>query len=459
MPNTLSEKIYYKMPNILQDVTFSMYGWYLARQRYNSYFDRYLENLKSTEWWPENKILYYQNMQMIKLLKYAYESVEFYHKWYDECGVDIKSVASIEDLNRLPILTKQLVRKSFGRMVSSNFSKRHLYKSLTSGTTGTPLTVYQTKAGLAFQWAIWWRHKARFGLSTKDRYLTLGARIPVSQTQSTCPYWRKDFINNRVYMSTYHISKRTVKDIVSYLNATNFDFFTGYPSAMYSLANLISEAGLKLYNKPKYIISGSDALLPKYEMLISKIFGAPVTEQYGMSEFAGNMSKCEFGNYHVDFECCYVEALPIEKAGVYKILLTGWGNKAMPFIRYEVGDFGVPRDCNCACGRKSLYFESIDGRLEDYIITPDGRKIIGMNQVFEYAKNAREIQIYQKTPERVEFRIVPGRAFGKKDKEALTTEFRRRAGSKIVIQFNIVNELQRSASGKLKAVISDVSAQ
>lgn len=459
MPGTLSEKIYYKLPIFLQNSIFTIYGWNLSRKRYNRFFYEHLERLKRMEWWSSDKIKAHQDKNVIRIVGHAYDTVPFYRNWYDESRIDIGCIKSTSDLKYLPILTKKIIKEKQHEMISSSFKKDSLIKGLTSGTTGTPLAIYQTPEGLAYQWAVWWRHKSRFGLTVKDRHLTFGARVPIDQNQSHPPYWRNDFLSNRVYLSTYHLSKQTVGDIVAYLNSTNFDFFTGYPSAMYVLATLMEESGLRLYNCPKYIVTGADALLPTYESLISRVFGAPVTEQYGMAEFAGNMSKCEHGNFHVDFECCHVETLPRDGSDYHSLIMTGWGNLGMPFIRYEVGDYGRPMEHLCACGRKSQCFASIDGRLEDYVITPDGRKLIGMNQVFEYAEHAREIQIYQKTCNEVEFRIVPKEGFGEEDKDALIREFQRRGGGEINISFIIVDKLKRSSSGKLKAVISEVSEQ
>jgi phenylacetate-CoA ligase len=223
---------------------------------------------------------------------------------------------------------------------------------------------------------------------------------------------------------------------------------------MYGMACLIEEAGVTLTKPPKCVVSGSDALLPNYEATIRRVFQAPVTEQYGMTEFAGNLSKCEAGKFHVDFECCVVEQIPIEDSNCCKLLLTGWGNPAMPFIRYELGDYAVPCNSPCTCGRQSQSYQSIDGRLEDYIVTPDGRKIIGMNQVFEYAKHAKEIQLVQNEVDAVEFRIVPDPGFGDLDKQALTREFSRRAGADMKITFRIVQQITRSSTGKFRAVIS-----
>jgi phenylacetate-CoA ligase len=435
---------------------FSAYGWSLSRKRHSKFFYEQLSQLRETEWWSSDQIEAYQNLQLMQVVKHAYASTPFYKKWFAECGATIDDIKSLEDLKNLPILTKKVVKEFQSEMISNVYDKNKLIKHLTSGTTGTPLDVYFTSEGLAFQQAVWWRHKARFGLSPKDKHLTFGARVPIDEQQSSPPYWRNDIFNNRVYLSSYHIGRSTVKDIVDYLNKSKFVFYTGYPSSMYSLAALMDEMGLYLLNPPRYVVTGSDALLPRYQSLISRVFRSPVTEQYGMTEFAGNLSKCEYGRFHVDFECCHVEHEVQESSGLYKLLLTGWGNKAMPFIRSEVGDYATQSQAPCPCGRKSACYDSIDGRLEDYIVTPDGRRLIGMNQVFEYAKNAKQMQIYQSSLDAVEFRIIPDAGFGDADKDALIREFRRRAGSGIQIKFRLVDQMILSSSGKLKAVISEI---
>ena len=215
------------------------------------------------------------------------------------------------------------------------------------------------------------------------------------------------------------------------------------------------EQKLKLKNPPKIIITGSDQLLESQKKRWHKTFGVPITEQYGMVEFAGNLSKCKNDNYHEDFECCHIEVVENDE---YKnnLILTGWSNIAMPLIRYEIGDFIGDEISNCGCGRESRCFKTIEGRNEDYIVTLEGKKIMGMNQVFEYAKNVSEIQLFQKELGSVEFRIIPSTNFSEDDKKGLIRELKRRAGDKLKINFKLVKEIKLTSKGKYKAVISKI---
>lgn len=455
MPSSRLESIYYKLPVKIQNLIFSLYGLKLKSIRYDKNFKNYLEQYKRTEWSDSDTIKTKQNESFLKLLKHAYETVPFYKRWYDENDVDIKNIKSIDDIDKLPILTKKLVYDNQNDLISNIYNKKSLISNLTSGTSGTPIKVLQTKDSISKQWAIFWRHKARFGLTIDDKQLMIGARLPISQEVNKPPYWRNDFFNNRVYLSAYHISENTVQRIVNFLNKNHFDFFNGYPSALYNLAVLMEEKNLKLYNRPKYIVTSSDALTDKRDHLIKKVFGAPTTEFYGNVEFAGTMSKCKKSRFHVDYEHCYIEKHKIRHSNYYNLILTSWGNYAMPFIRYDIGDYGIPSETKCECGRESESYISIEGRVEDFIITPDGRKIIGMNQVFEYATNAIEIQLYQEEKNSVLFKIVPNENFNENDKISLLREFRRRAGNSIKVNFKFVDKIEKSETGKFKAVISN----
>lgn len=459
MPNSLAERIYYRLPILLQDAAFSIYGFGLWRSRFTKHFWRRLAELKESQFWDANRIASFQDQQIRTIVRHAYETVPFYRRWYDELGVDVARIEGREDLNRLPVLTKAMVRQHQAEMVSDAFSTRSLKSGLTSGTSGTPLRIYRTRDAVSFQWAVWWRHRSRFGIEPGQKYLMFGARVPIAADQQTPPFWRKDYFGHRTYLSTYHMTPANLPSIVDFLNRKSYQYYLGYPSAIHVLAHYLLDRGIQLANPPKYVVTGSDALLPAFEKSIQSGIGAPVTEQYGMAEFAGNMSKCEHGAFHLDFECCHVEGMPLAGSDGTRqaLVFTGWGNPAMPFIRYEVGDYGTPAAEPCPCGRESLTFQGIDGRTEDYIRTPDGRLVIGLNQVLEYGTGAKEIQIYQERLDQIELRVVPGPEYCEESQRALLRELRRRVGDSLDVKFVQVETIPRTPSGKFRAVVSKLA--
>ncbi len=456
MSDPIYEKVYHKLPVFLQNVAVSVYGLKLRRQRYGKLFHRYTEELKATEWHTKEEIEDLQNKCFRDLIVHAYKKVPFYKNLYDSHGVNFSQIQNLDDINRLPVITKNDIKKANTQVISDEFQAENLITTKTSGTTGTPLTVYQTLESINLQWAFFWRSRIRFDLSINDRHLMFGARMPVSQEQNYPPYWRHDYFNKRVYISTSHISRKTLHSIVNFLNTNQFVFYTGYPSAIYVLAKFIDDLGLEIKNKPRVIAFGSDSVSPSQKKLIAKVFGARIIEFYGMVEFAGTMSMCEYDRFHVDHEHCYIETEKADNPESQKLILTGWGNKAMPFIRYDIGDYASPAKTNCPCGRHTDSYISIDGRAEDYITTPDGRKLTGFNQVFKNARNILEVQVIQKNIEDVTLKIVPDEDFNESDKVYLLKEFRKRAGKQIGVKLEIVESIPRLKYGKFKSVISHV---
>ncbi|MCA9894451.1 MAG: phenylacetate--CoA ligase family protein [Anaerolineae bacterium] len=458
------EKLYSLLPIPVQNAIFSLYGWQRKNQRFGAFFHKKLAELQRSEWWDQDQIREYQNKQLKVILNEAYQNVPYYSKTWRELGIHPDDIQTVDDLPKLPVLSKETVRSQPEAFINTRFDKHKLPYGLTSGTTGTPLHVALTPEALQFQWAVWWRHRARFGIRLGDRQLTFGARLPVPVEQRTPPYWRENRAINQVYFSTAHVAPDTVHTVVDWLNQEAFDFFAGYPSAMYTLVQLMEREGLRLYRRPKYVVTGSDALLPAFEQAFRRTFGVPVTEQYGMVEAAGNLAKCELGTFHLDFEFSVMETLPIPSAQdtpYRRLIFTGLANPAMPFIRYDVGDYGHIEDgATCACGRHSTLVRAIDGRVEDYVRLADGRRIIGLNQAFEWAPGVGETQIIQRSLDTLEVSVMPSINFdSKRDLSILETEFRKRMGQDIKIRFNLVESIPRGPSGKFRAVISELPAE
>lgn len=453
------ERLSAQLPISLQNLIISIWGMHTRRQRYGRHFYEILRFLKESEWWPQEQICDFQNKKLQQIVHHAYETVPYYRQIFDKLGLHPQDIRSQHDLSKLPILTKDDVRRNCKNLLSRCFKRRDLHINLTSGTTGKPLAIYLTREALQFLWAVWWRHRARFGLKFGDRFLVFGARLPVSIKQTKPPYWRYNRAFNQVYLSTYHLTSTAIPEVVKWLNQQYFDFFTGYPSAMYAFANFMQDKGLRLLNRPKYVVAGADALIPAFERKIRDVFGVPVTENYGNAEACGNFAKCEYGRFHLDAEFCIVELLPVpelDRPDVRRLIFTGLANPAMPLIRYDIGDYGRLAETPCPCGRETLTLESIDGRVEDFVRTPDGRMAIGMNQVFEWASGIREAQIVQNQLDKIEVRVVPDLDYSEQDKKVLKSELQKRLGYDMQIEFRIVDSIPRTPNGKFRAVLSNI---
>jgi phenylacetate-CoA ligase len=129
---------------------------------------------------------------------------------------------------------------------------------------------------------------------------------------------------------------------------------------------------------------------------------------------------------------------------------------AMPFIRYDIGDVGLLSEGPCPCGRATITLDRIDGRTEDFIRTPDGRMVVGLNQAFEWAPGVAATQVVQEHLEEISVLVVPGTTFQRADLTTLEYELRQRVGAGLRIKFEVVESIPLSNAGKYRAVISRI---
>jgi phenylacetate-CoA ligase len=258
-----------------------------------------------------------------------------------------------------------------------------------------------------------------------------------------------------------HIKNENVKFIVEYLNKEKFVFFSGYPSIIYALAELISANDIVLTSPPKIIFTGAEKLYGYQKKLLSEVFQCDIADQYGFSEGAGNASTCQYGLYHEDFEFGHLEYIqPSLNSDQGEILSTGFSNLAMPLIRYQVGDSAIKSDGFCQCGRKSKTFRSFIGRIEDYIITPEGTKIQRFDYLFKETNNIKECQIVQRRLNEITFRIIPRKRYSiSEDEDALKKLVKEWISPFIEVYFEYPKEIERSSSGKFVAVKSLIDKQ
>lgn len=454
-PDTAT-RLYAALPASLQDAAITVAGIRSYRERYGGTFREVLASLKLSEWWDAEEIATYQRNRLAIIVGHAFANVPYYRRVFNEIGADPCDIRSAADLSRLPILTKELVR-SVGVGLRSTAPLGRLRLSKTSGTTGTPVTIWKTAHADRFQWAVWWRHRSRFGLQLGDRFLTFGAKVPSLSPHPRPPIWRTDYAIGQSYIPVSHLLPSFVPAVVDWINQKRFRFFAGYPTAMRVLAQEMIERGLRFQRPPGVVCCGSESLCPELVGTLTEAFQSRVTELYGMGESAAGFAECERGRLHADCELGIVELLPIPgqppTSSLRRIVCTGLQNLAMPFLRYEVGDYAHLAPGPCPCGRHSPTVASIEGRLDEHLLTPDGRRVFGVNQVFKLARHVKEAQVVQESMRAVVLRLVPASTYDGSDERRLVDELRLRLGPDVSISVSLVGRIDRAASGKFIAVV------
>jgi len=168
---------------------------------------------------------------------------------------------------------------------------------------------------------------------------------------------------------------------------------------------------------------------------------------------------CSLGNLHVDMEYCLVEIEVEEETDEYvrgPMLVTGFANDATPFLRYRIGDIGTRLKAPCPCGRAGDTYRDVDGRYEDYVLTPDGRFIGRLDHIFKGQTDILEAQILQDSKESIEIIVVPADGYDGASEQKLVEQARLRLGDEINIEIREVQAIPRERNGKFRAVKSRV---
>ncbi|MFC1601063.1 phenylacetate--CoA ligase family protein [Candidatus Sumerlaeota bacterium] len=453
--------IYDHLPVWGQNAAISVYGLGWRRKKQGGVFREALEFLLASEKWSLAELRNYQDERLRELVRHAYETTPYYRELFDSLKLTPGDVRSVDDLPKLPILTRQTLRDRFESMISRGWPKRRVVRGRTGGTTGIPRWLVEDRDTWCWNWAIVWRHRRRFGLSPNDSHVSFGGRVSVVPLgRDDRPFWRRNLASHQIYISSHYLTLANMPKLIDYLQQHPVDYYCGYPSALNLVAQFLLEHDIRLAHPPKAVISNSGILQAWQCAAMRKALSPRVGDLYGQTEHCGIISNCEEDAYHVDMELGVMEFLPLEgiESDARQIICTALHNPVMPLIRYEVGDLATPLEDGgvCACGRASTRVASIDGRVESYVMTPDGRRISRLDYVLTTRGAIRQAQFVQLALDRLTVKIVRGPGYGNADERRLLRDLRLFLGDRIAIEFEYVEEIPCEANGKFRQVISHI---
>jgi len=455
--NRWIEKIYYSSPVLVQNVAVSGYGFYLHRTRYGGGARQYFRELLESQRYSEAELRELQRGCLRNLVLHAVETVPYYRDLFSRNRLVPGDIRDLCDLGKIPILEKETVRSEAGRFLSDGVSGRIL-RLHTSGTTGSPLTILCDVESRRRHYAFLSRFRQWFGVSLGMPRATLCGRIVVSPGRENPPFWRYDASEKNYLFSSYHLSKKNLSHYSSALRRIEPEEICGYPSSVYAVGRHARDVNGGL-PRPRLIVTTAETLLAFQRETIERAFSCPVTDQYGCTEMALFISQCEHGSYHVHPEYGIVEVLderdrPVAPGEEGEVVCTGFVNRAMPLIRYRIGDRVVMGGESCRCGRSFPVIQKIEGRTDDILVTPDGRRIGRMDPIFKGLGEIVETQIVQTDRDTLTFRIVKGEGFREAHENTLHEEIRKRVGREMKILFQYVPEIERDRNGKFRSVVS-----
>lgn len=335
---------------------------------------KYVSEYMQTDHYSSEQIEQYKMHKLQALLDFSYQHVPYYHRLFDSLGLKPTDFQSTSDLQRLPILTKEIIRRE-GSNMYADISQKGVKLTSTSGSSGHPVVLRKTKQAREIEQALMYRYKLNGGINPNNCSLVMWGGHSFSFVGSIRNKIKQWLLNEYLF-DTYHITDKSISDIISILNTGKVSYLRGYTSAVYYVAQEILARGL-CYNIP-FVSVSAEKLLDSQRTIIEKAFGPNLFDQYGCGECGAIAYECkEHNGLHHNFEHSVLEVLDDNNspAATGRVVLTNLDNYAMPLIRYENGDMVTLSDTKCACGRQSMLIKCIEGRTYDMIYGENGRKV------------------------------------------------------------------------------------
>ncbi|NTV70812.1 MAG: phenylacetate--CoA ligase family protein [Azonexaceae bacterium] len=390
---------------------------------------------------------------MQKVVRFAANNVPYYREAFAKAGFVPDQLASLEDVKLIPFLTKRDAFSAGDQMLAQNF-KGPRFENSTSGTTGMSMRVVRDLHSINRESAFNWRQSIWAGAKHGDRRVWIRGDQIVPSKVTNPPFWRFSRADNTLMMSAYHLSEQSAESYIRALEEFDPVFGMAYPSPVLLLARYMISAGRKYRGKSlRGFVTSSETVTGEHRKLVEEAFGCQIFDQYCSAERVTFIGTCEHGNYHVNSDYGYTELIP-QGDGTCEVVGTSFDNFLMPWIRYRLGDSVVPADPNyvCPCGRSFPVVESIVGRVEDYVLMPDGRHVFMMSNMLDAIPNLLEGQVRQESPDEVTILVVPvpGKPF---DDEDTVARAREQLGDGLRISVKHVESVPRTSNGKLRVVV------
>jgi len=402
VPYALGFKIYRNSPALIQEFIGLLLRPIPRSVMLSSGFSTKLAFLLKSEKWKYEELVKFQKRALRSLVEHAYRNVPFYHEVFRKSGLNPSDIRTIDDLRKLSVLTKDDVRRNFHRLIAKNYRYFKPGMAFTSGSTGKPLEFYLDQATREWEYAAQWRQIFWGGVRNVNAKIATFRGDFVFEYGKTERVAKWHGLHKELIFNTYLLDPPHIRRMVEILNEFKPEVIRGYPHAVYMVARIISEEGLELSFRPRMIQTSSEFMPKHMRETIEAAFDSKIFDWYGQSEYVVSAGQCEHGTYHQTMETGIAVVIE-DDWGFERLVGTSLWNYSMPFINYEVGDIvKIPTEPrSCECGRGLLIIDTIEGRVNDIILTPSGKAISGA--AFDHYWKHRIIHKLSAIPEYTHF--------------------------------------------------------
>jgi phenylacetate-CoA ligase len=415
--------------------------------------------LQSSQWWTEEELRIHQEEKLERLIYHAYHNVPYYNDLFKRLGLRPVDIRSREDLTKLPLLTKEEIRKNYpGKIVSKNINKKDFYTTGSSGSTGEPLKYLISKEAYSLNTAAKLRGWYWMGYRLGDKFVKL-SQNPRKRFEKRV----QDLINRDRYLFVQQLTTENFEELLSELRKFKPEVIRGYPDPLMFLAQHMEKTGINDIN-PIAVNTTGNILYPEARDLIERQFKCRIFDSYNAEAGAVAYECVTHSCYHLAMEYAITEILDNGKEAKPgrkgRLITTDLTNYAMPFIRYDTQDVVTKGEGKCKCGRALETITRIEGRDNDILITPSGKYLIVHNFTGYFQRpdtpaygKVDQFQIVQEKKDLIIINIVEGNGFNEDIRLKILTYFENYIGNDVHVEVKIVEQIPVSVSGKRRFLV------
>jgi phenylacetate-CoA ligase len=406
-----------------------------------------------SQYWPIEKQNGLQWKLLSALLDHCFSEVPYYRDILSQSGVRRSDFRSLDDLRHMPVIGKPDVFHHGDRFKADRFDRYKPKAVPTSGTTGSPMTVYWDRRSNVMELLCQWRHYSWFGYRIGTPFLDIRNYHTHLKDK-----WAWNWKCRGLETAIFFWDETNAAECADVLRKYRIGLWRGNPLAISQLSRLFEAASIGDI-RPRQIFSVGEALLESQRENIERWSGLVVGDTYGLNEHTALMCQCPAGNYHIASEYGILEILrddgtPAKPGEEGRIVSTGLHNRAFPLIRYDTGDLAIPAEGPCACGRTLPVVKALTGRLGDRVLGTHGRWVSSLHRAVKFARGIRYTQLVQERPGGLDVYIVPAEGYDRSVEEQVVAGLRAELGDAMVINVRLVEDLPFCSGRKFKFVIN-----
>lgn len=423
-----------------------------------------LREIRSLEYAGRARVCECSDLKLKKILLHAYDNVPYYRQVLGDCGVVADNEVRLDNLSAVPPLTKQIIQEQGENLFSEDYKSRRPYGNTSGGSTGEPVAFLQDR-----NYNLWnAAHKMYFttmpGRQLGQSMIKLwGSERDILGGKDKLLKRTSYYLFNISTLNSFMMSDDVMREYALRWNRIRPSLVWAYASSVLEFGRYIRRTKTQL-SVPKAVICTAETLTQEMRSFIESAFYCPVLNQYGSREVGAVACECLHQNMHIFSLHNKLEILDdnLQRSNEGEVYLTTLNNYTMPLIRYRIGDTAVVSDRQCECGRSWPLIEKLTGRLIDHFVTSDGRVVqaeffIHFVGVVYNDGSLEKFQVIQKDYDHIVIKaVVRDQMKFAESKASIANAIKKTMGNDCRVDFEFVNEIRPSKSGKHIYTICEV---